>query len=235
MMTEGEVLVRERQVLKLGGMLAIVGGLGYFLTLLVHGDLPDETTAIALQHIAGRPEWPMLKLALITSIMLWAGAFIALASSLSRGASWLLGGMAAACVLVGAAAVVVEYSILGFGVKRLADAWLIAPEADREHHLRVAESLFAVAGGLFHSFVAWLLGLPYVLIGLAIALDGRYPRWLGWLAVAGGAGALTAGVTQFLGFDLVPYPLLYGGFVIPLNLWLAWMGITMWREVERLK
>jgi hypothetical protein len=130
---------------------------------------------------------------------------------------------------------VVEYSILGFAVKRLADAWLIAPEADREHHLRIAESLLAITGGLFHSFIAWLLGLPYVLIGLALAVDGRYPPWLGWLAVVGGAGALTAGVSRFLGFDLVPFPLLYGGFVIPLNLWLAWMGITMWREVERLK
>jgi hypothetical protein len=45
--------------LRTGGTLALVGGLGYFVALLFHGDLPDATTRIALEHIAGRPEWPL--------------------------------------------------------------------------------------------------------------------------------------------------------------------------------
>jgi hypothetical protein len=51
-----EAVIRERQVLKLGGALAMMGGFGYFITLLLHGDLPDQTTEIALSHIADRPE-----------------------------------------------------------------------------------------------------------------------------------------------------------------------------------
>ena len=47
-----------------------------------------------------------------------------------------------------------------------------------------------------------------------------------------GAGALLAGTSRFLGFELVPYPLLYGGFVIPLSIWLAAMGILMWRRAR---
>lgn len=43
-------------------MLAIIGGLGYFALLLIHGDLPDETTEAALAHIAGRDEWRLFVL-----------------------------------------------------------------------------------------------------------------------------------------------------------------------------
>jgi len=90
----------------------------------------------------------------------------------------------------------------------------------------MAEVMLAITSGLFHSFVAWMLGLPYVLLGLG------YPRWLGWVAVVAGTGALLAGTTRFLGIDLVPYPLLYGGFILPLNLWLAVMGVLMWRRTR---
>lgn len=38
------------QELEVGGVLAVVGGLGYFITLLLHGDLPDQTTEIALER-----------------------------------------------------------------------------------------------------------------------------------------------------------------------------------------
>ena len=55
-----ETRTLDRQSLKFGGVLAVIGGLGYFVTLLLHGDLPDQTTEIALEHIAGRPEWRAL-------------------------------------------------------------------------------------------------------------------------------------------------------------------------------
>jgi hypothetical protein len=125
---------------------------------------------------------------------------------------------------------VVEYAIIGHALKDVADAWLAAPANEAEVHLRTADVMLAVTGGLFHSFVAWMLGLPYVLFGTAVVLGTGYPRWLGWVAVVAGSGALLAGTTRFLGFGLVPYPLLYGGFVIPLSIWLAAMGVLMWRR-----
>lgn len=94
----------------------------------------------------------------------------------------------------------------------------------------MAEVMLAITSELFHSFVAWMLGLPYVLLGAAVVVGRGYPRWLGWVAIVAGAGALLAGTTRFLGVKLVPYPLLYGGFVIPLNIWLAAIGVLMWRR-----
>jgi hypothetical protein len=220
----------DRRVLKLGGALAVVGGLGYFVTLLLHGDLPDQTTEIALEHIAGRPEWRALKLALIAFVLCWIGAFTALAGSLPQGLSTLLGRWAVSISIVGVAIVAVEYAIIGHALKDVADVWLAAPASDREVNLRMAEVMLAITGGLFHSFVAWMLGLPFVLLGAAIVLGSRYPRWLGWIALVAGSGALLAGTTRFLGFALVPYPLLYGGFVVPLTFWLAAIGVLMWHR-----
>src|SRR5690606_20469078 len=111
----------EPAVFRLGGTLAIVGGLGYFVTLLLHGDLPDETTEAALEHIAARPEWRWLKLMLIASLTCWIGAFIALARTLPRGISALLCRCAIGVAIVGMAIVTVEYSVIGHALKDVAD------------------------------------------------------------------------------------------------------------------
>lgn len=227
-----DAVTMDRPALKFGGALAVIGALGYFVTLLLHGDLPDQTTEIALEHIAGRPEWRALKLALIASVFCWIGAFTALVRSLPPGLSNLVGRWAVSISIVGVAIVVAEYAIIGHALKEVADTWLVAPATDREVNLRMAEVMLAITGGLFHSFVAWMLGLPYVLLGAAIVLGRGYPRWLGWVAVVAGSGALLAGTTRFLGIGLVPYPLLYGGFVMPLSIWLAAMGVLMWRRTR---
>jgi hypothetical protein len=222
----------DSRSLRLGAFLAVLGGLGYLSALLLHGDLPDETTETAVQHIAGRPEWRLLKLALIVSVLCWIGALAALLRSVEGGLSELLGRWAVAILVIGVATVVVEYAIIGHGLKGVADAWQSAQGLDAERQLRMAEVMLAITGGLFHSFVAWLLGLPFVLAGLAIALGSGYPRWLGWAAAALGTGPLVAGTTRFAGVALVPYPLLYGGFVVPLTVWLVVMGFLMWRRAR---
>lgn len=220
----------ERLVLRTGGVLAVLGALGYLVSALWHGDLPDQTTQIALQHIADRSEWHLIHLIGIVSVLLWVGAFMALAYSLSCGPSWLLGRMAVLAVVIGAAVFLVDYSIDGYELKNVADAWQAAAAPQKEDKLLVAEAMFGILGGTFRSFIAWLYGLPYLLLGLAVALSDEYPRWLGWGAVAAGAGAVVAGTTLFLDVPLVPFPLLFGGFVIPLNIWLAVIGLLMWRR-----
>jgi hypothetical protein len=232
-MPANDTVTRDRQGLTVGGVLAVVGGLGYFVTLLLHGDLPDQTTEIALEHVAGRPEWRLLKLALIVSVVCWIGGFIALVQSLPAGLSSLLGRWAVLSTVIGASVVVVEYAIIGHALKDVADAWLAAPSpAAAQALVSMADVMLAITGGLFHSFVALMLGLPYLLMGMAIVSGQGYPRWLGWVAVVAGSGALLAGTTRFLGIGLVPYPLLYGGFVLPLSIWLATMGVLMWRRAR---
>lgn len=217
----------------LGALLAVMGGIGYFITLLLHGDLPDQTVEQALLHIAGRPEWRLLKLSFILSTFCWIGAFIAVKEFFSNAVSRLLATWAFSIAVVGVSAMVVEYAVIGHAVKKVADAWVIASGAEADAKVRIAEVMLAISGGLFHSFVAWLLGMPFVVIGLAFLANPSSPRWLGWIAVVAGTGALVAGVTNFLGVMLVPYSVLYGAFVVPLTLWLPVAGVYVWRQLRR--
>lgn len=220
----------DRGHLKIGATLAVLGGFGYFTTLLLHGDLPDHTTELALQHIAARPEWRALKLALIVSVLLWVAAFAIIARSLSTSNSRMLGRLAVTFIAIGAVLPVVEYAVIGYELKAVADTWEIVSEPERQHQVFLADALLGVTGGLFRSVIAWLYGLPFVMMGLAVALGRDYPRALGWIAVAAGSGALFTGATMFLGVDLVPMPVLYGGFVAPLTLWLVLIGVLTWRR-----
>ena len=43
-MEYNEQVNRERLVLRLDGVLAVLGALGYLISALWHGDLPDQTT-----------------------------------------------------------------------------------------------------------------------------------------------------------------------------------------------
>lgn len=226
---------RDRAVLVAGAVLGIVGGLGYFVLLLVHGDLPDQTTMIALQHIASRPEWALLKWLLIACVVCWVGAFAMLAHSFRGATSWVLGHLAAATVTLGAALVLVEYSVLGYGLRNIAVAWASAAPAEQESLLIAGDALLGVTGGLFLNFVTWLIGVPFLVMGLAVSREPGYPRWHGWIAVAGGTGAVLSGSGRFLDAFAIPFPVIYGGFVVPLVLWLAGTGFLMLRRARSLK
>lgn len=63
--------------------------------------------------------------------------------------------------------------------RELADAWAAAPESGKAIALSVVganETInFALVGLLNVTFA----GVPFILLGLAVALSGAYPRWLG--------------------------------------------------------
>lgn len=216
--------------LKLGGCIAITGGIGYFLTLLFHGDLPDQTTVKALEYIAGRPEWRLLKLSLIISLLFWVASFEIFHKAEVDPASRLFARLAVIAGSIGVTIVIVEYSMIGYALKEIADKWTGLSGSEAATQLGMAGTILSISKGLFHSFIAWMIGTPFILMGIAVIKSQNYRTWFGWIAVILGSGVLTAGVTRFLGIDMIPYPVLYGGFIIPLTLWLATLGWFMWRN-----
>jgi hypothetical protein len=229
-MSRNDAGADRARILRLGAWLAILGAIGYLTGLLWHRDLPDETIEIALNHIAQRREWQFIHLLSMIAVLLWLGAFIALTQTLSGAMSRFVGRLAVYALTVGVTVFIVDYSIDGYRLKHVADAWAVAEGAHQAEHRLVAEALFGVLGGTFRSFIAWMYGLPFLLLGIAIVNDREYPRWVGWVPIGAGLGAVVAGTTLFLDIDLVPFPVLFAGFVIPLNLWLGLLGVLMWRN-----
>jgi hypothetical protein len=101
--------------------------------------------------------------------------------------------------LPGAAVMLVGIAIDGFASKAVADLWASAPPTERATALRMALTVEDIQNALFHAWSALFIGLAFVLLGLSGLLDGGgFPRWLGLIAVVGGAGAVFTGVAGFL-------------------------------------
>lgn len=223
---------RMRIMLQSGGVCAIVGTIGYLTLFLLHGDLPDETTESALTWVAQRP-FSALHLGIILSILLWVWALVALANSLVHGPAWMLSRLGQATAIVGVTLLAVHYRIDGPALEEVADAWAGASGAEQERLLNQGDLVLLMTGGGFPLYVALLLGVPFLLFGLAVVFSRIYPPWVGWLGAVAGAGSFVVGAANFIGLDTPPIQL-FVLFVFLLDIWMLVMGTLMWRRATRL-
>jgi hypothetical protein len=81
--------------------------------------------------------------------------------------------------------------------------------------------------------MALLIGVPLLLLGLALVLD-TCPSWLGWTGIVVGAATLLAVTCLYLSPTLFSGALLYGLLASVLaQLWLMAMGVVMLRRAAR--
>jgi hypothetical protein len=225
-------LTREQMLLFIGAVCAILGAVVSVAAGAGFGNITNELgTEAVLRYISSRPDWywPTVQLDFIIGALLWVGALAALASSLTRGVGWALGQLGIASVILGATIHVVDSSISGFGLAHLANAWAVATGSEKSILLHNGETLLMILGGTWAGVLVLFHGLPFVLFGVAVALDRSYPAWLGWFGFVGGFGSLFCGVTMFLGLGLVP-EWLFIVFALVVSLWMVAMGIVMWRR-----
>jgi hypothetical protein len=167
MKDEGRV-TRERTILRIGAVCAILGAVVSVAAGMGFGNLTNEYgTEQVLRTIAARPGWywPTVHLGFIVGAFLWVGAFIALAVSLKSSVSWALGWLGAATVIIGAVIHVADSSISGFGLNALASAWASAPAPEQSNLLRVGDTLLYLLNGTWRSVHSYFHGVPFILSG----------------------------------------------------------------------
>jgi hypothetical protein len=229
-------MASERTILRIGAVCAIVGAVVSVAAGIGFGNLTNEYgTDHVLRTIAARPwwYWPTVHLGFIVGAFLWVGAFGALAISLQRpplrSLSRALGWLGTATLIVGAAIHVADSSISGAGLAALARSWASAPASEQPNLLRVGDALLYVLHGTWPSVHSYFHGMPFILSGSAVALSARYPRWLGWVGVVGGAGSVVGGVLMFLGVRLGSERL-FIVFAQLVSVWMVAIGVLMWRR-----
>lgn len=228
---EDTLAARERTILRIGAVCAIAGAVVSVAAGMGFGNLTNEYgTEAVLRAIATRPRWywPTVHLGFIVGAFLWIGAFVALAVSLKRGASWALGWLGVAAIVVGAAIHAADSSISGVGLAALAGAWAAAPAPEQPNLLRTGDALLHVLHGTWPSVHSFFHGLPFILAGGAVALGTGYPRWLGLVGIVGGTGSLVGGVLLFFGAPLGSERL-FILFAQLVSVWMVAMGALMWR------
>jgi hypothetical protein len=216
--------------LKLGAGCTIAGALAIAGFRLAHGDLPAADAPAALAFITRHPFYAGIHIGTILGVLAWAGGIVAFSAALRSGLAGVLGRLATASVLVGAAVFIVDFSIDGVAGQDLAAAWETAAPAQRPELELAARTAFTILRGTSLTSILILWGVPLLLLGRAMLLDG-YARWLGWTGLTVGAVIILAALALLLREELFPGVLLYGllaSIVVPL--WSLALGVAMWRR-----
>jgi hypothetical protein len=228
-----EVGARHDSFLRFGGICAIVGAVLSVAAGIGFRNLTNLYPAQdVLEILAARSwiSWPLTHLGFIAGALLWVFALVALSWTLIEGRSWALGRLGAAAIIVGAALHVLYSAVNGYGFTTLAQSWN-DPSTDAFAVVVVGDALRRMLGGGWAATLLLFHGVPFVLYGLAVAYSPRYPSWLGWVGVVGGAGSVLTGVAHLFGKYLISLwlPVV---FAIVVSAWMVAMGIMMWRHAR---
>jgi hypothetical protein len=210
---------------RIGAWAAIAGAVVSVAAGTSFGGAPDGSDPAALlTYVGGLPgwAWPLVQLGFMTGAVLWIAAFAAIAEDRTPGLPRVIGRLAVAVLVAGAAVHSVDAVVSGWGLGGIAREWAAAPSAellaDAGLMLRLEDATWDGVMLLYH-------GVPFVLLGLAVALDRTRPRWIGWVAGLAGVCSVVAGVVAFLGGSVTPALFILSAVTV--SVWMIGMGLGM--------
>jgi hypothetical protein len=229
--SESQQRLGERLLLQIGAVAAIIGTILQVAAGTSQSSLLGGAADVALESLARQPDWlwPVVYLGFLLGALMWIGALVALASTLTAGAAWALGRLAVAAGIVGATLHAVDGALNAVGLAGLARAWDVANQGERVALIQSGDLLLRMLDATWAGVIILFHGAPFVLAGLAVALSRSYPAWLGWAGVIGGAGSLVIGVAMF--FGAAPAGLAVP-FAVVLSLFMVVLGWLMWNQTQ---
>jgi hypothetical protein len=233
---EGASMVAtNRRFFRLGAVAAIVGSLLAGVGNVLHPGTPVANGLGVARVISGSTIWTPVHLLIIAGLILMLGGLVAISQSIQGGLAGALARFGQAAAIAGMTVGMVLVMVDGVAAKQLADAWGVAPPEERAAALRVLLAEETVNFALAALFNILLAGVTYVLLGLAVAYGRAYPRWLGWVAVAGAVGSLAAGTLEALAGQSTAITKV-STIITPtvLTLWTAVIGVLLYRRAASL-
>jgi hypothetical protein len=216
---------------RFGGIAGVLGSLFAGVGNLLHPVTPRNDPEGVAQVIAQSDYWTHIHLIIALGIILMLGGLIAIRHAIEGGLPEALARLGVYAGIVGVTVGLITVILDGVAAKTLADQWAIASASEKAialHLVSTNETINFALAGLFNMSFA---GVPFILIGLAVALTNAFPRWLGWTAAVAGSGSIGAGLVQaFTGEPTIASLILtiIGPTVI--SLWLLVMGILLLRN-----
>ncbi|MCK6210072.1 hypothetical protein KZX45_05895 [Georgenia sp. EYE_87] len=222
----------DRSLLRLGAVTIVLGLVLQVVMGLLHPSRADPNdSAAAFAEYARSDAWTAVHIGQFVGTLLIVIGVVALSRHLARQA----GGAGAAAVVAGLAAVLVgavfavQMAVDGVALKGAVDTWVNAAEANRQAAFFAAEAVRWTEKGL-SAFFQLLNRVAFLMVGLAMVLGRTFPRWLGWVGVIAGLGALPGSVVvAYTGFS-PPAALVLQPAAVLGAVFLVGTAVVMWRE-----
>ena len=192
----------ERTHNRIGPICAIAGAVTLFVGTWMHPMSADPNVAVAaFAEYATADTWVTGHLMQLLGVILMTAALVLLLRRLFDGPAGEWAVIAAAGAVAGLAAAAALQAVDGVALKAMVDGWAGASAADKPMFFHSAFAVRQIEIGLA-SMTSLLFGLTVSIYGIAVWLDGRFPRWIAVGALAGGLPTAAAGVAiAYTGFS----------------------------------
>jgi hypothetical protein len=186
--------MHARSAFRPGPLLAVLGVGFLIIGTLLHPMQADPAVAeAAFAEYAADQHWIASHLMQLAGVWAMIASLLLLARGLEDGLAAPWASLGRAFGIAGIAAAGALQAVDGVALKMMVNRWAAASEPEKA-------ALFAAAYGVrqieigFAGMSCLLLGLTAAIFGLALLIDGCFPRWVGLLGVAGGISTSTSGV-----------------------------------------
>jgi hypothetical protein len=185
--------MQPEPISRIGPVAAIVGAVLLFVGTYLHPMGADPNVPLAaFREYASSSHWVAIHLMQLFGVVLIGASLVLLSRRMSDGpaAEWATLGAAGAIASLAIAAAL--QAVDGVALKFMVDMWAATPEP----------ALFSAALAVrqievgFASMTSLLLGLTAAIYGIALWIDGRFPKWIAAVAIVGGVPTAIAGVVM---------------------------------------
>lgn len=209
---------------------AITGALFLLAGTYLHPMNTDPNVPLAaFAEYAADHKWVATHLMQLSGIALMVAALALLSRRLAGGpadAEVTLGTVGAVASLAVAAAL---QAVDGVALKAMVDSWAAAQGREKEVLFQASFAVRQIEVGLA-SMTSLFFGLTVLVYGLALLRDSRLPKWLGFLAIAGGAPTAIAGIMiAYSGFSESEMAISMPSSSL-LLFWMIALGVWMWKK-----
>ena len=209
---------------------AISGALILFAGTYLHPLDADPNVALAaFTEYAADHHWVASHLMQLFGFALMVAALVLFSRRIAGGpadAAAILGAVGAVASLVLAGAL---QAVDGVALKAMVNAWAAAPERGKEVLFHAAFAVRQIEIGLA-SITGLLFGLTVSIYGIALLTDPRFPKWLGFLAIASGVPTAFGGIViAYTGFSELAMAINMPSNSL-LLCWMVALGVYVWRK-----
>lgn len=220
----------SRRESRIGATCAIAGSVLLFVGTYLHPlEADPNEAAAAFTEYAADHLWIASHLSQLAGVALMVVALLFLAQQLESVSGTCWSRIAAGGAIASLAITTALQAVDGIALKVMVDTWATAPAAQKEVAFHAAFAVRQVEIGLA-STLSLLFGLTVTVYGVALLVDRTYPKWVGGLAIVGGAPTIVAGVVMaYTGFSELAMAINIPASSI-LLVWMLTLGVFMWHR-----